>query len=328
MFERPATSAAAPRILVVGVGGGGCKAVNRMVQHGLQGVAFAAIDSDAAPLAQTLAPRSLLLGAQGRGAQADPQVGSELARDHQDAIAELVRGQELVLVVAGLGAGTGGGAAPIVCEVARKAGAVVLGAVTLPFHFEGPRRGKQALNSLGDMKAEAIMTVALPGSGIWEGFAKRGAEIRGKEGIPVFAEGDRVLFGAVRSLRDLASGTDGVASVAGAHGLAVTGVGVARGQHRVREAVGQARQSPMLAGMNLRHAHRIWVTFHGAAHLDRSEATKIAREIGEANGAHPDLVVGWSIDDSMGNAVEVTVLATGADAAIHTAVQSKGLSGM
>lgn len=324
--RRASAEGALPRVLVVGVGGGGCNAVDHMLRL-VRGVEFAVIDSDAQRLARTSAPRRLQIGAaatMGRGAGADPLVGREVAREEEDAFADLVRGADVVVVVAGLGAGTGGGAAPVVCDVARRLGALTLAVVTLPFSFEGPRRREQALECLDDVTCDAHTTVVLTGSGILASWAHREIDVN------PFIEADRAISRAVQVLAGLATGVDGtgLAALRQAPGLAMMGAGVAEGPHRLREAVRRALASPLLARMGLPHAHRLLLTFIGASSLGRDEVAATVRMLGEATGGREDLGVGRVIDDSMGNAVEVVLFATGARETIHAGCPSEEAVGV
>ena len=303
-----------PGILVVGVGGGGCNAIRHMM---LQGADFSAIDSDAKELRRTLGHR-LHIGwdlTGGRGSGADPGVGREAAQADRDRIADLVRGAGLLIAVAGLGAGTGGGATPIVCQTAREDGAIPVAVVTLPFAFEGLRRRRRAEDALAEVSATAQLTIVLPGSGIWE--------LEGPGGglAEVFARGDRAVFRAVRWLVDAASQADpaGQQALRQARGLAMIGWGVAEGPHRVREAVRRAIVCPLLGGMNLSRATSLFLTFRGASTLGNAEVATTGQMVREATGGRVPVTVGTVIDDAMGDAVEAVLIATGADDTIRLA---------
>jgi cell division protein FtsZ len=326
--ERAAAEGADPRVLVVGVGGGGCNAVDHMLRSGFRGVEFGAIDSDARQLDRTLATRRLQIGAAltlGRGAQADPLVGREAAREADGGIADMVRGADVVVVVAGLGAGTGGGAAPVVCDVARQAGALALGVVTLPFPFEGMRRRSRAAECLDDVTHDADTTVVLPGSGTLKSMA----DPMGK--MMPFAHADHVMFQAVRGLADLpgarGDGT-GFAGLRQAPGMAMMGVGVAKGPHPLREAVWHALASPLLERMDLRKAHHLLLTFTGGSSLDREEVAATARMLGEATGGRENVGVARCVDAAMGDAVEVVLFATGAGGTNHVGLPGAEAAGV
>ena len=301
-------------IKVVGIGGGGVNAVNRMIEVGLQGVEFIAINTDAQALLMSDADVKLDIGREltrGLGAGANPEVGRKAAEDHIEEIEEVLQGADMVFVTAGEGGGTGTGGAPIVAQVARSLGALTIGVVTRPFGFEGRRRQVQADQGVEDLRAEVDTLIVIPNDRLLS-LADREISV-----IDAFRQADHVLLQGVSGITDLIT-TPGlinldfadVKSVMHAAGSALMGIGSARGEDRAMQAAEKAISSPLLeAGID--GAHGVLLSVSGGSDLGLFEINEAARLVSDA--AHPEanIIFGAVIDDTLGDEVRVTVIAAG-----------------
>jgi|TARA_S200000501_G_scaffold323643_1_gene320415 cell division protein FtsZ len=301
-------------IKVVGIGGGGVNAVNRMIEVGLKGVEFIAINTDAQALLMSDADVKLDIGREltrGLGAGANPEVGRKAAEDHIEEIEEVLQGADMVFVTAGEGGGTGTGGAPIVAQVARSLGALTIGVVTRPFGFEGRRRQVQADQGVEDLRAEVDTLIVIPNDRLLS-LADREISV-----IDAFRQADHVLLQGVSGITDLIT-TPGlinldfadVKSVMHAAGSALMGIGSARGEDRAMQAAEKAISSPLLeAGID--GAHGVLLSVSGGSDLGLFEINEAARLVSDA--AHPEanIIFGAVIDDTLGDEVRVTVIAAG-----------------
>jgi cell division protein FtsZ len=313
------TAVAAPQnylavIKVVGIGGGGVNAVNRMIEVGLKGVEFIAINTDAQALLMSDADVKLDIGREltrGLGAGANPEVGKKAAEDHLEEIEEVLRGADMVFVTAGEGGGTGTGGAPVVARVARSLGALTIGVVTRPFGFEGRRRQSQAEAGVDSLRSEVDTLIVIPNDRLLS-LADRNISV-----IDAFRQADHVLLQGVSGITDLIT-TPGlinldfadVKSVMHSAGSALMGIGSARGEDRAVEAAEKAISSPLLeAGID--GAHGVLLSISGGSDLGLFEINEAARLVADA--AHPDanIIFGAVIDDTLGDEVRVTVIAAG-----------------
>lgn len=303
------------RIKVVGVGGGGGNAVNHMVRRGLVGVEFIAMNTDAQDLKRSLAGRRFQLGQQltkGLGAGADPEVGREAALEDRERIAELIAGADMVFVTAGMGGGTGTGAAPVVCEVARELGALTVGVVTRPFGFEGHRRKRQAEEGIEGMMRHVDTLITIPNQRLL-GMADPKTLF-----TEAFGMADDVLFQAVKGISDLIN-DQGVINVDFADvrtimankGRALMGVGTGTGQHRAVDAAQRAISSPLLDDISIGGATSVLLNFTGGPSLALYEVNEAAQMVAEETAEDENVIFGLVIDPSMGDEVRVTVVATG-----------------
>jgi cell division protein FtsZ len=303
-------------IKVVGIGGGGVNAVNRMIDAGLRGVEFIAINTDAQALLMSDADVKLDVGREltrGLGAGADPDLGRQAASDHRDEIVEVLKGADMVFVTAGEGGGTGTGGAPIVAQVAKELGALTIGVVTRPFTFEGRRRSKQAENGIGDLKDEVDTLIVIPNDRLLQ-IADGETSV-----VDAFALADEVLLQGVQGITDLIT-TPGlinldfadVRTVMRDAGSALMGIGKARGDSRALEAAKLAISSPLLEA-SIDGAQGVLLMLAGGSNLGLFEVNEAADVITQA--AHPDanIIFGAVIDDSLGDEVKVTVIAAGFD---------------
>jgi cell division protein FtsZ len=303
-------------IKVVGVGGGGVNAVNRMIDLGLRGVEFIAINTDAQALLMSDADVKLDVGrdlTRGLGAGADPEVGRRAAEDHAEEIEQALTGADMVFVTAGEGGGTGTGGAPIVARIAKSIGALTIGVVTRPFSFEGRRRQSQADAGVAKLKEEVDTLIVVPNDRLLE-ISDRGISM-----IEAFATADQVLLAGVQGITDLIT-TPGlinldfndVKSVMQGAGSALMGIGSARGADRAIKAAELAVESPLLEA-SIEGAHGVLLSIQGGSNLGIFEIHDAADLVKEA--AHPEanIIFGTVIDDTLGDEVRVTVIAAGFD---------------
>ena len=303
-------------IKVVGIGGGGVNAVNRMIEVGLKGVEFIAVNTDAQALLMSDADVKLDVGREltrGLGAGADPEVGRRAAEDHTEEIEEVLRGADMVFVTAGEGGGTGTGGAPVVARIARSLGALTIGVVTRPFTFEGRRRSTQAENGIEALRSEVDTLIVIPNDRLLS-ISDRSVSV-----LDAFKSADQVLLSGVQGITDLIT-TPGlinldfadVKSVMKDAGSALMGIGSARGEGRSVEAAELAISSPLLEA-SIDGAHGVLLSIQGGSDLGLFEIHEAARLVQEA--AHPEanIIFGAVIDDALGDEVRVTVIAAGFD---------------
>ncbi|WP_345750608.1 cell division protein FtsZ [Microbacterium rhizophilus] len=303
-------------IKVVGVGGGGVNAVNRMIELGLRGVEFIAVNTDAQALLMSDADVKLDVGREltrGLGAGADPEVGRRAAEDHAEEIEQALAGADMVFVTAGEGGGTGTGGAPVVARIAKSIGALTIGVVTKPFSFEGRRRQSQAEAGVAQLKEEVDTLIVVPNDRLLE-ISDRGISM-----IEAFATADQVLLAGVQGITDLIT-TPGlinldfadVKSVMQGAGSALMGIGSARGADRAIKAAELAVESPLLEA-SIEGAHGVLLSIQGGSNLGIFEINDAAQLVKEA--AHPEanIIFGTVIDDTLGDEVRVTVIAAGFD---------------
>jgi cell division protein FtsZ len=303
-------------IKVVGIGGGGVNAVNRMIEVGLKGVEFIAINTDAQALLMSDADVKLDVGREltrGLGAGADPEVGRHAAEDHAEEIEEVLKGADMVFVTAGEGGGTGTGGAPVVARVARSLGALTIGVVTRPFGFEGRRRSGQADSGIDDLRAEVDTLIVIPNDRLLS-ISDRQISV-----LDAFRQADQVLMQGVQGITDLIT-TPGlinldfadVKSVMQDAGSALMGIGSARGDDRAIAAAEQAISSPLLEA-SIDGAHGVLLSVSGGSDLGLFEINEAARLVAEAAHEDANIIFGAVIDDALGDEVRVTVIAAGFD---------------
>jgi cell division protein FtsZ len=303
-------------IKVVGIGGGGVNAVNRMIEHGLKGVEFIAINTDAQALLMSDADVKLDVGREltrGLGAGANPDVGRNAAEDHRDEIEEVLKGADMVFVTAGEGGGTGTGGAPVVANIARKLGALTIGVVTRPFAFEGKKRAGQAEDGIEQLRNECDTLIVIPNDRLLQ-ISERNVTV-----MDAFRSADQVLLSGVQGITDLIT-TPGlinldfadVKSVMAGAGSALMGIGAARGEDRARTAAEMAIASPLLEA-SMEGARGVLLSISGGSDLGLFEINEAATLVAES--AHPDanIIFGAVIDDTLGDEVKITVIAAGFD---------------
>ena len=303
-------------IKVVGIGGGGVNAVNRMIEVGLRGVEFIAINTDAQALLMSDADVKLDVGREltrGLGAGANPDVGRKAAEDHREEIEEVLKGADMVFVTAGEGGGTGTGGAPVVASIARKLGALTIGVVTRPFAFEGKRRGGQAEAGIQELRNECDTLIVIPNDRLLQ-LGDLGVSL-----MDAFRSADEVLLNGVQGITDLIT-TPGlinvdfadVKSVMAGAGTALMGIGSARGEGRAVQAAAKAISSPLLEA-SMDGAHGVLLSIAGGSDLGLFEINEAASLVQEAAHEDANIIFGTVIDDSLGDEVRVTVIAAGFD---------------
>lgn len=303
-------------IKVVGVGGGGVNAINRMIEAGLKGVEFIAINTDSQQLIMSDADVKLDIGkkvTRGLGAGAAPDIGRQAAEDSADEIEELLRGADMVFVTAGEGGGTGTGGAPIVAKIAMDLGALTVGVVTRPFSFEGKRRSSQAEIGIDALRDVVDTLIVIPNDRLLA------ISDRSISQIEAFKSADAVLLSGVQGITDLIT-TPGlinldfadVKSVMAGAGSALMGIGSARGEARATRAAELAISSPLLEA-SIDGAHGVLLSIAGGSDIGLFEISEAAELVHQS--VHPDanIIVGTVIDDALGDEVRVTVIAAGFD---------------
>ncbi|HEX4090014.1 MAG TPA: cell division protein FtsZ [Trebonia sp.] len=303
-------------IKVVGIGGGGVNAVNRMIEEGLKGVEFIAINTDAQALLMSDADVKLDVGREltrGLGAGANPDVGARAAEDHREEIEEVLKGADMVFVTAGEGGGTGTGGAPVVANVARSLGALTIGVVTRPFGFEGKRRAVQAETGIERLRAEVDTLIVIPNDRLLS-ISDRSVSV-----LDAFKAADQVLLSGVQGITDLIT-TPGlinldfadVKSVMSGAGSALMGIGSSRGDDRAVAAAEMAISSPLLEA-SIDGAHGVLLSIQGGSDLGLFEINEAAQLVANSAAVDANIIFGAVIDDALGDEVRVTVIAAGFD---------------
>jgi cell division protein FtsZ len=303
-------------IKVVGVGGGGVNALNRMIQSGLRGVEFVAINTDAQALLMSDADVKLDIGrdvTRGLGAGADPEIGRRAAEEHESEIESALKGADMVFVTAGEGGGTGTGGAPVVARIAKRLGALTVGVVTRPFNFEGKRRAVQAEEGIKALRGEVDTLIVVPNQRLLEMSNKK------ISALEAFITADDVLRAGVQGISDLIVvpglinlDFNDVKSVMQGAGSALMGIGTAKGEDRAVRAAEIAVSSPLLEA-TIEGAHGVLLLVQGASDLGLHEIDDAARLVQEAVHPEANIIFGATIDDTLGDEVRITVIAAGFD---------------
>jgi cell division protein FtsZ len=303
------------KLKVVGIGGGGCNAINNMVEAGLQGVEFLAVNTDIQSLNANKASVKIQIGTKltrGLGAGANPEVGRQAALEDAEQIAEALKGADMVFITCGLGGGTGTGASPVIAEVSKELGALTVAVVTKPFAFEGKMRNFQADDGLARLKTQVDTLITIPNQRL---LSVSGKHMTIKD---AFVKADEVLLHAVRSISDLII-SDGyvnvdfkdVQTVMREKGLAIMGVGMSSGDRRAIEAAQKAISSPLLEDISIHGARGVLINVTGSSNMTLHEVNEASTLIQEQ--AHEEAHVIWGLvfDESMEESVRITVIATG-----------------
>ena len=327
-FEEAPTQNA--RMRVVGVGGGGGNAVNRMIEENLGGVEFVSVNTDAQALLSSRSDVKIQIGkklTRGLGAGARPEIGRQAIEENRDEVLRVLGGADLVFVTCGMGGGTGTGAAPIVCELAREAGALTIGIVTKPFLFEGRKRMRQAEEGIAEMARHVDTLIVVPN--------ERLLAVVGK-GIPfqdALKKADEVLLHATSGISTIISGVGminvdfaDVNTVMKDGGAALMGTGIGRGENRAMEAAQQAISSPLLDNVSISGATGVLLNVTGGQDLTLGEVTAIAEIIHDAAGDEANIIFGAVHEPAMMGEIRVTVVATGF-AKAHMQGQGRGSGG-
>jgi cell division protein FtsZ len=303
-------------IKVVGVGGGGVNALNRMIQSGLRGVEFVAVNTDAQALLMSDADVKLDIGrdiTRGLGAGADPEIGRRAAEEHEAEIEAALKGADMVFVTAGEGGGTGTGGAPVVARISKRLGALTVGVVTRPFNFEGKRRALQADEGIKVLRNEVDTLIVVPNQRLLEMSNKR------ISALEAFLTADDVLRAGVQGISDLIIvpglinlDFNDVKSVMQGAGSALMGIGTAKGEDRAVRAAEIAISSPLLEA-TIDGAHGVLILVQGASDLGLHEIDEAARLVQEAVHPEANIIFGATIEDTLGDEVRITVIAAGFD---------------
>ena len=301
-------------IKVIGVGGAGGNAVNRMIDDGVQGVSFVAANTDVQALNSNKAENKIQLGpklTRGLGAGSHPEVGQKAAEESEQTIEDALKGADMIFITAGMGGGTGTGAAPIVAKIARETGALTVGVVTRPFTFEGPKRSKNAAEGIAQLKQYVDTLVIIANNRLLEMVDKKTPM------MDAFKEADNVLKQGVQGISDLITSTDyvnldfaDVKTVMANQGAALMGIGRASGENRTVEATKLAISSPLLE-VSIDGAKQVLLNITGGPDLTLFEAQDASEIVSKAAGDDVNIIFGTSINPNLGDEVVVTVIATG-----------------
>ena len=316
-------------IKVIGVGGAGGNAVNRMIDDGVQGVSFIAANTDVQALISNKAENKIQLGpklTRGLGAGSHPEVGQKAAEESEQTIEDALKGADMIFITAGMGGGTGTGAAPVVAKIARETGALTVGVVTRPFSFEGPKRSKNAAEGIAQLKQYVDTLVIIANNRLLEMVDKKTPM------MDAFKEADNVLKQGVQGISDLITSTDyvnldfaDVKTVMENQGAALMGIGRASGENRTVEATKLAISSPLLE-VSIDGAKQVLLNITGGPDLTLFEAQDASEIVSKAAGDDVNIIFGTSINPNLGDEVVVTVIATGIDSEAEEAA-SKQLPG-
>jgi cell division protein FtsZ len=303
------------KMKVIGVGGGGNNAINRMIYSNLQGVEFVALNTDCQALSKCAAGTKLQIGGRvtkGLGSGGDPEVGRKSAEEDREIIEEVCAGADMVFVTAGMGGGTGTGAGPVVAEIAKKAGALTVAVVTKPFIFEGKRRIRQAEEGIAEIKRQADTVIAIPNQKLLQVVAKDTPL------LDAFAMADEILLKATRGISDLITRPGeinldfaDVRTIMSEKGDAIMGTGTATGENRAKEAATRALRSPLLDDVCIAGARGLLINVTGSPMMTLTEVCDAANTIYESSGADANVIFGMAIDESLNEEIRVTVIATG-----------------
>jgi cell division protein FtsZ len=309
-------------VRVIGVGGGGSNAVNRMIRAEMMGVEFIALNTDAQALLQSDAPHKLRIGdkiTRGLGAGGDPSIGERAAEEDSEKIAQALEGSDMVFITSGLGGGTGSGAAPIVAEIAKEQGALTIAVVTKPFGFEGAKRKLTAEKSAESLKAKVDTLITIPNDRLRD-VVQKNTSI-----LDSFKVVDDVLRQGVQGISDIITVPGlinldfaDVRAIMKDAGSALMGIGRASGENRAIEAARQAIASPLLE-VDIAGAQGILFNVSGSPNLSLFEVTEAAEEIRSAADPEANIIFGTSFNDRLGDEVAITVIATGFDGRRHVA---------
>ena len=303
------------RIKVIGAGGAGGNAVNNMIEAGLEGVNFIVANTDSQALMASKATTKIQLGerlTEGLGAGAKPEIGKAAAEENADEIKRALEGSHMVFITAGLGGGTGTGAAPVIAKICKDLGVLTVGVVTKPFKFEGKKRTRMALEGLEHLKQNADTVITIPNDRL-RSLAEKGTSM-----VDMFKRADEVLLHSVRGITDLIMKTGlvnldfaDVRSTMDKAGMALMGIGMGRGENRAVEAAERALYHPLLEDLSISGARGVLMNITSGADISLDEVAEASERIHEEAGDDADIIWGCVVDESMGDEVRVTLIATG-----------------
>ncbi len=305
------------KIKVIGVGGGGNNAVNRMIDHGVRGVDFIALNTDRQSLQASRAEFKLQLGekiTKGLGAGANPDIGAKAAEENRNEIAEAIKGSDMIFITAGMGGGTGTGAAPVVAEIAKEMGILTVGVVTKPFTFEGRKRLLQAESGIENLKTKVDTLVTIPNDRLLQIADKKTTM------ADAFVMADEILKQGIQGISDLISVPNlinldfaDVQTIMFDKGIAHMGIGQAGGDNRATEAAKQAIRSPLLETSIEGGAKSVLLNITGGSDLGIFEVNEAADLIRQSVDQDANIIFGAGIDDDLSDEIKITVIATGFD---------------
>ncbi len=315
MFEFDENIDQCAKIKVIGIGGSGGNAVNTMIASQVGGVDFAVANTDVQALRISKAPVKIQIGRQltkGLGAGADPTRGREAALEDREQLAETLKGADMIFIAAGMGGGTGTGAAPVIAEVAKEVGALTVGVVTKPFSREGKQRLSKADDGIRELKKHVDSLIVIPNDRLI-GLAGKSMSI-----LDAFKPSDDVLRQAVQGISDLIT-TSGfinvdfadVKAIMSERGMAMMGIGVAAGENRAVEAALKAISSPLLEDVDISGAKGVLVNISGSSSMTMDEFEAVNRTIHEKVHEDANIIIGVTIDEELADELKVTAIATG-----------------
>lgn len=305
------------KIVVIGVGGAGGNAINNMIDSKLHGVKFIAANTDSQSLDISKASIRMQIGeklTQGLGAGADPQIGRDAALENSDAIKKTLKGSHMVFITAGFGGGTGTGAAPVIAELCKEIGALTVAVVTKPFSFEGRKREKQADEGINSLKKVADTVITIPNDRL-RGLASKNAKM-----TDMFKKADEILLHSVKGITDLIMMPGlinldfaDVRTTMSKAGMAIMGIGTSNGENRALEAAELAISHPLLEDISISGAKGVLINIASNSDLTMEEMTEASERIYNEVGENAEIIWGTVIDDTLGDEMRVTVIATGID---------------
>lgn len=315
------------KIMVIGVGGAGGNAINNMIDSKLQGVKFIAANTDAQALEISKASVRLQIGeelTQGLGAGSDPEIGREAALENAAAIKNTLDGSHMVFITAGFGGGTGTGAAPVIAELCKEIDALTVAVVTKPFSFEGQKRAQQAEEGIYALKKVADTVITIPNDRL-RGLASKNARM-----IEMFKKADEILLHSVKGITDLImmSGLINldfadVRTTMSKAGMAIMGIGISNGDNRALEAAERAISHPLLEDISISGAKGVLMNITSSSDLTMEEMTEASERIYNEVGEDADIIWGAVVDDTLGDEMRVTVIATGIDSGLESAKENQ-----
>ena len=312
---------------VVGVGGGGCNAIESMIARGLSGVEYIAVNTDSQVLRSSTATHKVQCGSaitRGLGAGADPNIGRKAAEEDRDLISDVLAGSDMVFITAGMGGGTGTGAAPVIASIAKSIGALVVGIVTKPFRWEGKTRMLNAEKGIQELRQHVDSLIVIPNERLLNILDKA------TNAFAAFDKPNEVLYEATRGIADIIT-IEGlinvdfadVRAVMNSSGEALMGCGIASGENRAIEAAQKAISSPLLEGVNIKGAKSVLVNVTGSSSMTMQEINEGNNVIFEAAGDEANVIFGVVKKDEMNDYISYTVIATGFDSARGNNYSSK-----
>jgi cell division protein FtsZ len=315
------------KIMVIGVGGAGGNAINNMIESKLQGVRFIAANTDVQALENSRATVKLQIGeqlTQGLGAGANPLIGREAALENAETLKNTLNGSHMVFITAGFGGGTGTGAAPVIAELCKEIDVLTVAVVTKPFSFEGRKRAKQAEEGIELLKKTADTVITIPNDRL-RGLASKNARM-----IDMFKKADEVLLHSVKGITDLIMMPGlinldfaDVKTIMSKAGMAIMGIGIASGENRALEAAQRAISHPLLEDISISGAKGVLMNITSNSDLTMEEMTEASDRIYNEVGEDADIIWGTAVDDSIGNEMRVTVIATGIDSGPDTSIKNE-----